>query len=67
MLYTPLSYDDILPEQKAYEQYEMVSYRNRLCYVSKMENGQKQLIQLLSTNPNDYLSDDFIPGTIISP
>lgn len=66
MLYTPVSYEDIHAYQQNYDKYEMVTYQNRQVFVEKMDSGEKQIIQLLSTDPNDYLSDTFTPGKIIS-
>lgn len=66
MLYTPLSYDDIHAYQQNYDKYEMVTYQNRQVFIEKMESGEKQIIQLLSTDPNDYLNESFTPGRIIS-
>ncbi|KAB8138793.1 hypothetical protein F9U64_04015 [Gracilibacillus oryzae] len=66
MFYTPLSNHDILPEsQEAWENYQHVTYNNKQGIVEKTENGDWRIAQLLSTNPNDFLIDDYLPGTII--
>ncbi|GAE91557.1 hypothetical protein JCM21714_509 [Gracilibacillus boraciitolerans JCM 21714] len=66
MLYTPLSYNDIHGLGNEYEQFEVMEYQNRQCSVQRLENGDIKLIQLLSTDPQDFLLNDFAPGTIIS-
>ncbi|UOQ47818.1 YlzJ-like family protein [Gracilibacillus caseinilyticus] len=66
ILYTPLSYEDIHVTDADYQQYELITYQARPCYAERLENGDLRLIQLLSTNPSDYLHEQFTPGTIIS-
>ncbi|MDX8046995.1 YlzJ-like family protein [Gracilibacillus sp. S3-1-1] len=66
MLYTPLSMEDIHYNEADFEQYEWIHYQNKPCYVQRLDNGDKRVVQLLSTNPNDYLLQTFAPGTIIT-
>ncbi len=65
MLYTPLSYEDIHGLGDEYQQYELIMYQDKHCRVERMENGECRLLQLLSTDPNDFLKNEFMPGTII--
>ncbi|SFM31263.1 YlzJ-like protein [Gracilibacillus orientalis] len=66
ILYTPLSYEDIHYTEKDYQQFEFINYQNKSCCIQRLENGDMRIVQLLSTNPNDYLAEHFSPGTIIS-
>ncbi|WP_231735296.1 YlzJ-like family protein [Gracilibacillus massiliensis] len=66
MLYTPLSYQDINGFGDEYQRYEVITYQNKQCCIERMQNGDIRLVQLLSTDPNDFLLNDFIPGTILS-
>ncbi|GGA62589.1 YlzJ-like family protein [Ornithinibacillus halotolerans] len=66
ILYTPLSESDIFPTaENVYTNRECITYNGRTCFVEKNSQGEYQLIQLLSTDPQDYLDENFIPGTII--
>lgn len=62
VLYTPLSVEDIFPNYDS--NYQMVTYKGRSVYARKLE-GKWQLVQLMSTNPNDFLQSDFAPGVIL--
>lgn len=66
ILYTPLSENDIFPvEANAYNNRQCITYEGRTVFVEKTTNGEYQLIQLLSTDPQDYLDQKFTPGSII--
>lgn len=66
ILYTPLSQDDIFPTtEDVFSNRQCISYAGKTCYVEKNNNGEFQLIQLLSTDPQDFLNENFTPGTII--
>lgn len=67
MLYTPLCYNDVYPiNANDFQQFQMIVYKNRQCYVQRLDDGSFQMHQLLSTNPYDYLEHAFHPGTIIN-
>ncbi|WP_208592597.1 YlzJ-like family protein [Gracilibacillus suaedae] len=66
ILYTPLSYEDVHYSEQDYQQYEIISYHNKSCCIQRLENGDMRIVQLLSTDPNDYLVGHLSPGTIIS-
>ncbi|GAB2551016.1 YlzJ-like family protein [Gracilibacillus alcaliphilus] len=66
MLYTPLGYDDIYGADQWLGDYEFIRFQGKQCCVQKLSNGEVRMIQLLSTNPNDYLLDTFTPGNIIN-
>ncbi|MCT1903804.1 YlzJ-like family protein [Oceanobacillus sojae] len=67
ILYTPLSYQEIFPEeQEAGNGIQAIEWQGRTVFVSKNNDGNYQINQLISSNPNDYLNPDFLPGRIIS-
>ena len=61
--YTPLSIDEIFPQEE--ENHQLVSYQGKSLYVKKNEQGDLQLVQLLSTDPQDFLNSTFTPGAIL--
>jgi len=61
--YTPLSINDIFPQEE--DNNQLVSYQGRSLYVKRNEQGELQLVQLLSTDPQDFLNTSFTPGTIL--
>ncbi|SER07955.1 YlzJ-like protein [Gracilibacillus ureilyticus] len=66
MIYTPLMHDEVFPgKQNMWENYQYITYNNKQCIVEKLENGDWRIAQLLSTNPNDFLLEEFLPGTVI--
>ncbi|RYG73921.1 hypothetical protein EU245_04530 [Lentibacillus lipolyticus] len=66
MLYTPLAETDIFPVSEAeLNKRHCVSHNGRQLYVEEMEDGQFQLLQVLSTDPNDFMNPDYTPGTIL--
>ncbi|BAC13569.1 hypothetical conserved protein [Oceanobacillus iheyensis HTE831] len=66
-MYTPLSYHDVFPaDPSSYQNVDAILYQGKTVYATRQENGKYQIDQLLSSDPNDYLNDDFLPGRIIS-
>lgn len=66
MLYTPLSEADIFPSsEKEFSNRHCVSYQGKELYVEQTEDGSYQLLQLLSTDPQDFMNSNYIPGTIL--
>jgi len=64
ILYTPLAMEDVLRGMdEMTSERECVSYQGRMFYVDKMKNGDYQLAQLISTDPNDYMNQRYLPGT----
>ncbi|GGP12474.1 YlzJ-like family protein [Oceanobacillus neutriphilus] len=67
ILYTPLSYQEIFPEEQGTgNEIQAIEWQGRTVFVSKNNNGNYQINQLISSNPNDYLNPEFLPGRIIS-
>ncbi|HLR61864.1 MAG TPA: YlzJ-like family protein [Lentibacillus sp.] len=66
MLYTPLSTTDIFPSSdKEFQKRQCVSHNGKQLYVEEREDGHYQVLQLLSTDPNDFMNPDYLPGTIL--
>ncbi|MEW9676657.1 YlzJ-like family protein [Lentibacillus sp. L22] len=66
MLYTPLSELDIFPSsEKHYAKRQCVSYKGRALYVEQQDDGSYQLLQLISSDPQDFLDGTLTPGTIL--
>ncbi|WP_026906176.1 YlzJ-like family protein [Paucisalibacillus globulus] len=66
ILYTPLSETDIFPTaDNVYTNRKCITYEGKTVFVEKNNNGEYQLVQLLSTDPQDYLNDMYTPGSII--
>ncbi len=65
--YTPLSEHDIYEDDpKSYEKQRIVSVNGKNMKVYDNDDGTVQLIQLLSTDPQDYLDQNYIPGNTFS-
>ncbi|ALX47590.1 YlzJ-like family protein [Lentibacillus amyloliquefaciens] len=66
ILYTPLSETDIFPSSdQDFQKRHCVSHNGRQVYVEETQEGQFQLLQLLSTDPEDFMNPDYTPGTIL--
>lgn len=65
ILYTPLSQADIYPHSPdEYSNRQFISHEGRSLYVEQAANGSYQLLQLMSTDPQDFLKEAYTPGTI---
>ncbi|ENH96532.1 hypothetical protein J416_10201 [Gracilibacillus halophilus YIM-C55.5] len=68
ILYTPLAQEDIYQASSSdYQKQSVVQVQEKSCAVERLENGDLRLVQLLSTDPNDFLNEQFLPGTIVKP
>lgn len=66
IIYTPLCETDVFPVLKEdYPERKCITHHGKLVYVEKLEDGSYELLQLLSTNPHDYLQTDFTPGNVL--
>ncbi|WP_284140007.1 MULTISPECIES: YlzJ-like family protein [unclassified Virgibacillus] len=66
ILYTPLSASEIFPvEEEKFQHRHCVSYQGKMIYVEDNQDGTYQVLQLLSSDPQDFLNDGFSPGTIL--
>ena len=67
ILYTPLSEHDIFPtDQSIFDNRKVVNTNDQTMLVDSLGDGSYRIVQLLSTNPQDYLSQSLTPGEIIS-
>ncbi|MCD5322742.1 MULTISPECIES: YlzJ-like family protein [Pontibacillus] len=65
--YTPLSdYDIIEDDAMSYEKHMTMTVNGKMCRVEQLDDGSYQLVQLLSTDPQDYLDQQYVPGTILT-
>ncbi|HLS60212.1 MAG TPA: YlzJ-like family protein [Virgibacillus sp.] len=63
ILYTPLSKSDIYPEDHSEtSKRKSILHEGKLLYVEESEPGSYQLLQLLSTDPQDFLDAKYSPG-----
>lgn len=63
VLYTLLHRDEIFPNDD--QSYKFIQYDGKTCHVRKNEWGGLQIVQLISTDPNDFLNAQYSPGNII--
>lgn len=63
ILYTPLQKTDIFPSEDDRE-VQYISHEGRTLCVSETEEGTYELVQLLSSDPQDYLDAKYMPGAI---
>ncbi|GEN30483.1 hypothetical protein HNQ35_001113 [Cerasibacillus quisquiliarum] len=67
ILYTPLSELDIFPiSETDYTKLRSISYKGKNIYVENISDGNYKIIQLISTDPSDFLNENYSPGTLIS-
>lgn len=67
ILYTPLCETDVFPnDDHNYSNRKCVTHQGKLLYVEKTDDGSYQLLQLLSTNPQDYLDANYSPGNTLT-
>lgn len=67
ILYTPLSEHDIFPpDPSAYQNQKLLTVKGRTMNCEQMEDGSYRVVQLLSTDPQDYMDSSFYPGTVLS-
>lgn len=67
ILYTPLCETDVFPnEEDNYSNRQCVTHQGKLLYVEKTKDGSYQLLQLLSTDPQDFLDENYSPGNTLT-
>ncbi|WP_254434148.1 YlzJ-like family protein [Halobacillus sp. Marseille-Q1614] len=62
ILYTPLCEHDVFPQDTNASQIVYEKYNNRHVKCFDHGNGKKQIIQVVSTDPKDYLDPSLQPG-----
>ena len=63
VLYTPLCQSDIFPDDDSHSNRECITYQGKTLYVEENKDGSYELLQLMSTDPQDFLNTSFSPGT----
>ncbi|TCT26712.1 YlzJ-like protein [Melghiribacillus thermohalophilus] len=63
ILYTPLSEHDIFPvDETEYDQWKWVAIEGKMVKVQRQDDGSYEIVQFISTNPQDYLNTSYMPG-----
>lgn len=64
IFYTPLQLEEVFanPEEAKTER-SYINHGGKMFYVDKLPNGEYMLAQLVSTDPDDYLIDNYFPGS----
>lgn len=63
ILYTPLCETDVFPTKNDnMSNRQCVTHHGKMLYVEETEDGSYQLLQLLSTDPQDFLDPNYSPG-----
>ncbi|OZU90266.1 hypothetical protein CIL03_03730 [Virgibacillus indicus] len=66
ILYTPLAQSDIFPQASDdFSNRQCISVEGKSFYVEQQSDGSYMLLQLLSTDPADYMNEKYTPGSII--
>ncbi|MBR7794811.1 MAG: YlzJ-like family protein [Bacillota bacterium] len=66
ILYTPLSKEDIFPPSPSeHTNRHMISFEGRYMYCQQKTDGSLEVLQLLSSDPQDFLNENYAPGTIL--
>ncbi len=65
--YTPLDLNDVFPvNQTQYSKQKVIDVDGRSVLVDCLEDGNYRIIQLLSSNPQDFLEHTIQPGEMIN-
>lgn len=67
ILYTPIVESDIFPaqDQKSSNR-SVIIHRNKTIFVENNGDGNYKVVQLLSTDPKDFMDPQYQPGSILS-
>lgn len=66
ILYTPMSEAEIFPQSPdSFGNRQFISYEGRSLFVEQTDDGSYQLLQLMSTDPQDFLDEKYTPGNIL--
>ncbi len=67
ILYTILPHEAVFPtEQSAYEQQKMIEWNGVQLLVERTSLTECRVVQVLSTNPQDYLNEATQPGQMLT-
>ncbi|MCK4260534.1 MAG: YlzJ-like family protein [Halanaerobiales bacterium] len=67
MLYSIIPSEMVFDEWdgKELENYREITFENRQFIVEPLEDNQARIVQLVSSDPNDFINLNYWPGTII--
>jgi len=66
IIYTPLPIESVLNNPEEHQpQYMEINYQGKKVIVESVDAYQAKIVQLISSNPNDYLDSSYTPGKII--
>lgn len=65
MLYTIIPEDVVLENLETVQASRETTYKGRRFLVQPYEHHRYQVVQLISSDPNDFLLPEFAPGSII--
>lgn len=66
MHYTPLDMNDIFPgDTELMAKRQCVNCNGKMLYVEQKDEGNYEVLQLLSTDPQDFMDTRFTPGNIL--
>ncbi|WP_083248315.1 YlzJ-like family protein [Desulfuribacillus stibiiarsenatis] len=66
IIYTPLPIESVLQSSEEVQPtYIEIEYEGRLVQLETIDNYQAKIVRLVSSNPNDYLNNTYMPGKII--
>ncbi|WP_019242246.1 MULTISPECIES: YlzJ-like family protein [Bacillus] len=66
ILYTIMPQESVFPaDENSYNQYESFYYKGVLVTAERTSTSRYRIVQISSTDPNDYLNSEFQPGSCI--
>ncbi|MBT9133347.1 MAG: hypothetical protein DDT38_00068 [Firmicutes bacterium] len=65
MLYTIIPEEIVLADLEKVSASQEITFRGRRLRVLPLPDGKYQIVQLISSNPCDFLSPEFAPGKIL--
>ncbi|WP_197046598.1 YlzJ-like family protein [Oceanobacillus salinisoli] len=67
ILYTPLSETDIFPQSAdEFSNRQCISCDGKMMIADRNTDGTYQVVQLLSTDPQDFLDQRYLPGSVLN-
>lgn len=66
MIYSIVPPEVIFAENTEFRHYEEIAYLGKKLLVQPKDERTYQIVQLISSEPNDFLATEFSPGTIIT-
>lgn len=66
LLYTPMPMEIVLEGLEKAREYREVEVDGVTMIIEKINDHESKIVQIISTDPNDYLSSKFQPGINIS-